>query len=293
MGVTISGNSIIISNANIEIINGASEEFGVAYIIITPEGGVGAIPFMATGAPGQPTLFPVITMTEIPAAEPLPTPNPNYVLLDPGGAGVPAQYSMQFFVHKGNTGLTGSPSISGASDLATAPVLNVNAEKFFLAFRFSDGKWVPTAQKVGDAYVASSIAATTYNVTSPRLLASMSVPPQPFDWRPRVFASTIVTGTGGAEPTRVNLVARLNDEASGAQLGFKKGLIGANDAGISTDIQPTYLNNQAVPGPYARVAANAAATVHLRAEQVAPSSGSWSTPASPDTTFSVEVQPLL
>lgn len=293
MGVTISGNSITITNATIELVNGFNAESGVAYIIITPDGGIGALPFMATGAPGQPTLFPSISVVEVAAGDPLPVVNPASTLLDAGGPGLPAKYALTFYQHKGATGLTGSPSIALSSDLATAPVLGAGTEKFVLAYRASDLKWVPTAQKVGDAYVASTIAATAYNNASPRLLTSIAVAAQPFDWRPRVFASTVITGSDGAQPTRVDLVARLNDAASGAQLGFGRGLVGANAVGVQTILLPTYLHGQSVPGAYAKVAAGVAATIHLRAEQVATSSSSWSTPISPDTTFSLEVVPVL
>jgi len=293
VGITINGNTISITDANIEVVNGLNEQTGVAYILITPEGGVGSLPFMAQGLPGSPTLFPSITMVEIDPLVALPDPNPLAVLIDAGGAGVPAKYSLEFYVHKGSTGIAGSPSIALASDLAAAPVLGVDTEKFTILYRSSDSKWVPTAQKVGDAYVPGTIAATAYDSTSPRLLASIAIPALPFDWRPRVFAQTVITGSDGATPTRVDLVARLNDAASGARLGYGKGLIGANAVGVQTVLLPTYLHNEAVPGAYAKVAALAPATIHLRAEQVAASSSSWSTPASPDTTFVVEVQPLI
>lgn len=293
MGVTIDGSSITITGATIEVVNGANEESGVAYIIITPDGGVGSLPFFATGAPGAPTLFPSISLVQLPAGDPLPTPNPQSFLIDAGGPGLSAKYGLVFYVNKGDTGAAGAASIAGASDLATSPPLGVATEKYTLIYRNSDNKFVPTALKVGDAYVSSTIAATAYNGASPRLLTSIAIPPMPFDWRPRVFAATTVTGSDGATPTRVDLVARLNDAASGPQLGFAKGLIGGNAAGVQTVLLPTYMENQAIPGNYARVSATAAATIHLRAEQAASSSSSWSTPGSPDTSFCVEVQPLL
>jgi hypothetical protein len=73
VGVSINGNNITITGFTLEIINGANTESGVAYIIITPDGGVGSLPFMATGLPGSPTLFPTINMVQLPDGTALPS----------------------------------------------------------------------------------------------------------------------------------------------------------------------------------------------------------------------------
>lgn len=290
MGVTINGNNIVIADATIEIINGANPESGVSYIIITPSGGVGELPFMNQGLPGQPTLFTSISVVQHPDGEALPVPNPVTTLIDAGGAGLPAKYSMVIHTNAGPTGLTGSPSFAGASDLAATPVLGALTDKFVVVYRASDSKFVPTAQKVGDEYASGTIAATTHNAASPRLLHSIAVPALGFDWRPLPFAATVVVGS---VDTRVDLVAYLNTVGSGDQVGYGKGLIGVNTAGIQTVLLPIPPAATAVPGAYGKVAAGAGATIHLRAEQKAATSLSWSTPASPDTSFSVVVQAVI
>lgn len=292
MGVTINGNSITITDATIEVVNGANDESGVSYIIITPDGGTGALPFLAQGLPGQPTFFPSIQYLEVPFGTPLPVPNPAVTLLDEGGSGLPAKYALTFYGHAGDVGPPGSPSIANASDLAATPALGAGTDKFVLTYRSADALWVPTAQKVGDSYVSGTIAPTLSGNTSPRLLSSIAIPAHQFDYRLRVFAVTTVAGSDGATPTRVDLVARLNDAAAGNQLGFGKGLIGANAAAIQTVLLPTYLANESVPGGYARIAAGNGCTAHLRAEQVNPSGSNWSTPGSPITTFVAEVVPI-
>lgn len=294
MGVSINGNSIVITNATIEIINGANPESGVSYIIITPEGGVGALPFMAQGLPGQPTLFD-ITLVQEPAGATLPSPNPVKTLIDPGGAGLPAKYALEFHINQGITGLTGSPSISGSSDFlhdgtAGAPALGSAVDGFQLTYRNSDGKFVLSAVKVGSDYVATSIGATASGNTSPRLLASIAIPAQPWNWRPLAFAQTVVTGTDGATPTRVDLVARVGDASTGNQVGFGKGLIGSNPAGIPTTLIPAALSGETNFGKV--LTTDGGVSVHLRAEQKNSSTSNWATPASPDTTFWVRVQPL-
>lgn len=292
MPISFNGNNITITGATIELVNGANDESGVAYLIITPDGGVGQLPFVAEGAPGQPTLFPTITLVQLPAGEGLPSPNPVTTLIDAGGPGLPAKYALTFYVNAGATGLTGTPSIALASDLATSPTLGITTEKFIPVFRNSDSKFVMTAQKVGPQFVSGTIASTTFNNVTPRLLSSINVPAQPWDWRPNVFAATTVAGSDGATPTRVDLFARINNEASGDICGYARGLVGANVPGIQTVMIPTYLHNADVTGAYAKVTAGNASTIHLRAEQVNASSSSWSTPASPATTFVVEVQPI-
>lgn len=289
MGVSISGNNITITGANIEVINGANPDSGVAYIIITPAGGVGSLPFMSTGLPGQPTLFTSISFVQLAAGAALPVPNPTQTLIDPGGAGLPAKYSLTFYGNAGPTGSAGTPSFAGASDLAASPALGALTDTFTLIYRNSDGKFVLTAQRNGDSWPSATIAATAFNNTSPRLLSTIAVPAQPFDWRPRVFAQTIVTGS---IDTRVDLFARITDPASGAQVGYARGLTGINSAGVQTVMIPANPAGSTVPGAYGKIGAGAGVSIYLRAEQVGPSSNPWSTPASPDTTFQVEVQPL-
>lgn len=291
MPVTITGNDIIMTGVTLTLVNAANPDSGVSYIIITPEGGVGAIPFMAQGLPGQPTLFPVITYVQLAAGVTLPVPNPEYTLIDGGGAGLPAKYSMTIYGNAGPTGLTGSPSISGASDLAVSPALGAPTDQFGLVFRNSDGKFVPMAQKVGNIWTATTIGLTAFNNTNPRLLSTITItPPPPFDYRVVPSASSVITGS---IDTRVDLVVRITDPASGAQVGLGKGMTGVNAAGIPTTVNFGHPAGSTVPGSYAKVTAGTSVSVYLRAEQKAGSSNSWSTPASPDTTFDVMVLPLL
>jgi len=290
VGVSINGDNITITNATIDIINGNNPESGVVYIVITPEGGVGVLPFMAQGDPGQPTLFPVIELEQVPHGDPLPTPNPEKTLLDPGGPGQPAKYALKFYLNAGADGQPGVFNISGAADLSATP--GAGHDKFVLEYRHSDGKWVPSAQRISTYYASGTINATAYGNTNPRQLSSISVPAMPWNWRPIVFAATTVTGTDGDSPTRVDLIARLGNADSGDVLGYGRGVIGANTIGVQTVIIPNFAANQAVPGSYGRVASGAAADIYLRAEQVNPTTSSWSTPASPDTSFGVLVLPV-
>lgn len=286
MAISINGNDIVF-DGQVKIINGFNPDTGVAYLILTPDGGVGTLPFFADGDPGLPPVFDSITVTEVDPLVALPSPNPAVTVISAGGPGLASHYNLRFYIHKGDTGATGN-EISTASDLAASPALGVGTDGYGLIYRNSTSEFVATAQKVGDSYVPATIASTAFDTTANRTLASVSIPAQPFNWRPRVFGSSIITGSSD---TRVDLVARLNNVASGDQVGYSKGVAGA--APPPYTLIPAAPAGSSIPGSYGKVLAGNAATVYLRAEQKAASSNSWSTPASPDTTFWVEVAPLL
>ncbi|AXF51522.1 minor tail protein [Mycobacterium phage Constella] len=283
MALTIDGANITF-DGRVTVVNGFNPDTGVAYLVLTPEGGFGELPFFSAGTPGLPPEFTEIKMTPVDPDDPLPTPNPVVTVVDPGGPGLPSKFKLEFFVHKGDKGDDGTLTIGSAEDLAASPALGAGTDKYMLVYRASDGMWVPTAQKVGNMYVSSAIAATAFNSTSVRGLSSISIAAQPFDWYPEVYAQTQVTGS---PDTRVDLVARLNDAASGAMVGFSKGLVGATPP--PNVVIPAFSVSSTLP----KVLAGNAATIYLRAEQQAATSNSWSTPASPATTFCVKVSPLL
>jgi hypothetical protein len=243
---------------------------------------------MAQGLPGQPT-FIDITLVQLPDGTALPTPNPAKVLSDPGGAGLPARYQYTFYLNAGPTGATGSPSFAGATDLAATPALGVLTDKFTLMYRSSDGKFVLVQQKAGDSTASATIAGTAFTNANPRTLSTIAIAPQPWDYRVRCTAQTVVTGS---IDTRVDLFARIGDPSSGAQVGYGKGLTGVNAIGIPTSLLTGSPAGAAVPGAYGKVAGGFGVNVYLVAVQQAGSSNPWSTPATPDTWFQVEVQPL-
>ncbi|AXQ52041.1 minor tail protein [Mycobacterium phage Yeet] len=283
MALTIDGANITF-DGRVTVVNGFNPDTGVAYLVLTPEGGFGELPFFSAGTPGLPPEFTEIKMTPVDPADPLPAVNPVMTQVDPGGPGLPSRYKLEFFVHKGDKGDTGSLVIANAEDLATSPALNSSTNKFTLVYRSSDGMWVPTAQRVGNMFISPVISATAHNATPVRQLSHITIEAQPFDWYPKVFAQTQVTG---AADTRVDLIARLNDPASGAMVGYSKGLSGVTPP--PNVLIPAFSTSSTLP----KVSAGNAAVIYLRAEQMAGSSNSWSTPASPDTTFCVEVSPLL
>ena len=53
MPITVSGNDIEFTGT-VRVVNGFNPDTGVAYLILTPDGGVGSLPFLAQGLPGLP-----------------------------------------------------------------------------------------------------------------------------------------------------------------------------------------------------------------------------------------------
>lgn len=281
MPITVTGNDIVFTG-DVRVVNGFNPDTGVAYLILTPTGGVGSLPFLATGQPGLPPVFDSMTVIEVESVDPLPVPNPVVTLTSAGGAGTASHYTLVFYIHKGVPGATGSPSIAGSSDVSGTPT-----DKFMLVYRSSDSKWVITAQKVGDLYVPSALTSKAFNNTSPHLICSVNILARPYDWRPVCYGQSIITGSAD---TRVDLVARLNDAAAGDTVGYSYGLAGASPP--PNILVPTSPAGSAVPGAYGRVTAGNAATVYFRAEQKAASSNSWSL-SNTNTSFAVQVLPLL
>ncbi len=173
MALTIDGNDITFSG-QVKVVNGFNPDTGVAYLILTPDGGVGSLPFLAQGLPGQPPVFDSITVEEVARGNPLPTPNPVVTVVSPGGSGVASHLSLKFYIHEGAQGPAGVMNISGATDMATDVTLGSGTNGYVLTYRASDGKWVPTPSSAGgNTYVSAPIASTSNNNANPRLLSQI------------------------------------------------------------------------------------------------------------------------
>lgn len=280
MGLTVDGNNITFTGIDLTIVNGFDPNTGVAYLMLTSSGGWGSLPFMSTGESGlSPTLN--FTTEEIEPDDPMPDPNPEVTLTSAGGPGERSIYDIKLYVRKGSQGVTGTFSILDADDINGSIT-----DEYVIAKKTGSSQVYFVPQRVGDQYVPGSINSTSGNSTG-RLLATVSVPAKPYDWRPRVFAQTVVSGTAN---TRVDLVARVGSETEGHQVGYAYGIAGATPPPLT--MIPAAPAGSDVPGSYGRIAAGATTMIYLRAEQKAATSDSWST-SNTQTTFWVEVQPLL
>lgn len=250
---------------------------GVAQLILRPLGGMlVGVPAIEKGDPGVPSTFDTtVDFTELAYDDPT-LAGASLVELTPPTDSTPGIYQLVYSVHAGAPGADGAALITPA-DYGT-PVY-----KQLLSVDSAGTGFDLVSPKVGDSHGPAELFNTPSGNPS-YTLGVVSIPANtyPFDWRPRVHAYTVVTGE--AADVRVNLVAHLNGETGGNIVGFCPGI-------AQTERLTIIPGKEAGKGDsWDRVAANAAATIHLRCER---SNGSATYTTSASTTWlSVEVQPI-
>lgn len=249
---------------------------GMFIAVAVPDGGVGSLPVLAKGDPGD---VPTITSPVVLTALNYTDPTPDSATLAAIGTN---NYQLNLTLHKGPPGVNGTsvlnPTAYGTPVAGYGLIVNPTADGF--AYQ---------APKVGDRYLPATINSTpagnvTYN------LAVVSVPPLLFDWRPTVSGQSVIAPNSG--DTAVDLVARLNNQAAGAIVGRGVGV-----AGLSLFGWPPLPATMLAAGPpagssdtYDKVLAGNSATIFLNAERRA-GSGTFTTDAA-TTTFQVRVSPV-
>lgn len=238
-----------------------------------PTGGYGNLPILLQGLPGDtPTFDPDVDLTVLDYTD----PSANTASLTPLGSNV---YQVSLTMHQGAPGTPGTsvlnPSAYGTPLAGHLLVVNSTANGF--AYQ---------SQMNGDSYwPATILSAPSGNITY--TLCSVSVPAQPFAWRPEVSGQTVVTGTGTNVDTA--LVARLGGAGSGQPIvgqGFSPS--GTNATGIAT-----VLSSGPPAGSvssYNTVPAGVSTTVYLNVERQ--SGTNFFTTAAATTTFKVMVQSI-
>lgn len=244
--------------------------------VAAPTGGLGNFPALVKGDPGKHAEFDdQITITELDPDDPTPA-SANWVTITPGDDDTSPVYRLELELHKGAPGTDGTTSldvdsIGGTKVAGRTLVLNATLDGF---------DYAPT--KVGNLYIPASLGSTSAGNPN-STLGGMSLGPFDFDWRPIPKAHTIVTPTGAN--VRVDMIARLNGETGGNDIGRCHGIAGATER----------LNLTGVPAPGTpsgdfKVNAGDTATVHLRVERQ--SGDQTFTTSSSTTRFGVQVQPI-
>lgn len=252
-----------------------------AILLLGPDGGVAEIPALAKGDPGTPaTLDEAINFTALAYDD--PTANAaSFTTITPGSETTSPVYRLNLTLHNGAPGPAGENEILTASD-----IVGTATDGYILAKTTVDSEdkaaWV--APKVGGQYWPASISNTSGTDGQTRTLCSVSVPAQPFDWRPRVFGQCVIAGTAN---TRVDLIARLDNATSGDVVGRAFGQVGANPP-VAHLVSGVPAGSASTVG---KVEAGAAAVVYLRAEQQASTTDAYTT-AGGTTSFLVEVAPI-
>jgi hypothetical protein len=242
--------------------------------VAAPDGGLGSFPGLVQGDPGPaPVIETAINFTALPDGDPTPD--------SASWTKVAANtYKLNLALHQGAKGDAASFNLADADDLTGNPVPGrvVAVNSTGRGFEYA-------AQKAGDEYWPALVSNTPTG-NSAFTLCQVSIPPQPFAWRPQVAGWCVISGTGS--DVQVDLIARLDDQAAGKILGRGRGRIGQN-----ADGSPTVLVSgppSGSPADYNKIAAGAAATIFLRAERRS-GSQTFSTVGS-STEFSVRVCPV-
>lgn len=281
MSITVDGNSFS-WDGTVTLTNSTDLSTGVAHLLLTPSGGVGSLPVLAQGDPGLPPVIDSVTVTQIEAGV-TPSP-PKWTLVSPGGAGVASHYTLEIEINRGATGPATSFTIAGATDLITGSP----SDQQIIKWSATDGAFRYAAQLCGDTYSTQAFTSYSGNSTA-ATLATITVPAQQFNWRPRVAGSAIATGTVN---THVDLVCRMDNATAGDQVGYGYGITGAGSAGIPDyPIQMNQAFGNAITGSYGVVAAGNSATFYMLAIQTAPTTDAW-TVSNATCYFSVKVEPI-
>lgn len=251
-------------------------DIGVALLAIRPQGGMGInIPAIEKGDPGKHTKFQ--TAVDFTALEPDdPTEDSAEVVeVVPGSDTVSQVVKLKLALHKGEKGDDGDATwdptdLEEYPEPGYVPAVNGDADGFDL---------VPL--KVGDEYWPTSISNSGTDDAN-TTLCPISVPAQPFDWRPEIKAETTVTQVSGS--CSVDLIARLNGETSGNIVGRCFGLGGTERLQITSAPPPNSTDS------FNKVLAGQAATIYIRVEKQT-GSGTYTTSNS-TSVASVRVCPV-
>lgn len=250
---------------------------GAPILMLRPQGGMGqAIPAIEKGDPGvHAQIDPVINYTPLEYDDPTPDAM-SWTVITPPTSTTPGVYKLNSTIRKGEKGDDGGTTLD-PTDYGTPTY------KKMLVVNSATTGFELQSQKVSDRRIPATLNNTASgNPNSTLGVIAINTGEYDFDWRPRVRAYTIVNGE--AADVRVDLIARLNGETGGNIVGRCTG-IAQTDRLILTAGPPA-----GSADTFDKVAANAAATIHLRCER---QSGSVTYTTSASTTlFSVDICPV-
>lgn len=285
MSISIDGNTLT-WDGTVTITNATDLSTGVATLMLTPAGGVGSLPALVAGTPGLPPVFDDVTVSTLTAGS---NATASLTLVSAGGAGVASHYTLALGLPAGSDGVSGTFAISDATDLEGGPPSGTT-DSYIIKWVNADSSWKIVGELCGDNANATVFTSASGN-TSPQTLATVTIPAQPFDWRPNVSGFAVPTGT---DNTHVDLVCRLNNATTGDQVGYGKGITGAGGpAGVpAIPVTLSKAFGAAIgSGSYGRVSKGSSATLYFLAIQTAATTDSFSVPNS-SCSFTVKVDPI-
>jgi hypothetical protein len=262
MSLSVNGNSLVFTGT-VTLSNAFDPTTGVATLTLTPSGGVGTLPALVNGQPGQPPIFDSTSVTTLAAGAPATA---SITQVSPGGAGISSHYTVAFGVPQGVTGAAGTnATIHAASDLSgtavTGNILTV-ASTGPTAFQYSAFPWA-------FALNPASVATVSLPGNATGTICTVSVAAQPFSWYPLCFATATVNG---ASTTVVSLQALLT---AGSRTGDIVGSSGsASGVAANVSLLPGF-GALIGSGAYGKVVAGATATITFTAVGAIGTSGNW------------------
>lgn len=275
MGVSVDGNSLVLTGGTLTINNAFDPTTGMATFTWTPSGGLGTLPAMLDGQPGVPPNLTVQSVTTLAAGD---SATFALTLLAPGGPGSASTYGVAVGLPKGPAGESGTFTIQGAEDLVGSLINGI-----ILVWDELTGQFNATPPPLAVTVNASSINSTSGDGAGPRLLGQVNVSAQSWAWTPQPSASCVISGTTN---TQVNLQAFITNN-EGQQVGIGYGVPGYPMQTVSlVSGVPTGSSSG-----YGRVAAGTSANILLYATQVGSNTDAWST-SDLTTSFQVTAQPV-
>jgi hypothetical protein len=244
---------------------------GAAVCTFTAKAGFGTLPAILQGPPGVSPQFQ-IAMTQVPYGTALPSTNPEVVVIDPGGPGVPSQLSLNFYVNEGEPGSVGAFAMALASDIvgvhdaAVGKLLGISTAGSTPAFNF-------VTPPYGQLWWPSTINSTTSSSGSNRTLTTIAVGPMDRPFFPLVFGQTIPTSLDGT--AQVNLVARVGNATTGQIVAQGIGVADQTNALVFQAGPPTGASTGA-----GVITAGTTSNIYINCEQVGGTPGDYSTSAS-------------
>ena len=255
-------------------------ESGV-FIAVAPPGGIANFPAAAKGDNGFPPEFRNIDVTELAADDPTPM-SAAFTIVTPGTSTTAPIYDLELTLRSGADGTSGTVALLDASDLDIDPI----ADGYIFAVKsLGGGDWGVelVAQKAGNTYWPTTVLVLS-NATGSNALASVTIPSQPWPWRPVCHGQQELSPDGA--DVQVDLVARLN-ATNGPVVARGLGLAGGARQILTLAAAPP-VNSTA---GFGQVAAGSSQVIYFRAEQVGSGTDTYDT-ISGRALFSVDVKPV-
>lgn len=230
---------------------------GVALVMLKEDGGVvGGVSGIMQGDPGvHAELDNTVVLTELAASDPT-LASASFTTVIPPTTSTPGKWKLNLALHKGAAGAPGT--VTSASVLAAASGSPTAGYLVAAKSDLSGVELIP--QKITEVFYPGTVnSAPTSNPNF--TVAQIAIPARPWVRRVLGIGHTVVTGE--APDVRVDLVARLNNEATGNIVGRCPGIAATDRLQFSPGPAAGVLDT------YDQIAANTAANLYIRCERQA------------------------